>query len=144
MIGSNDTLKRKFFSELRHNRKYVFYIHLWQVLTFTMNAHRNHGLWYAGRYRWLISKAGASASQKECMRASYSSNLLATGSISSLVVEFAWRSAPPPHTSSLLKIKLRWAASSIFYLFSKGNIYVQGWHVDASSIILVDPMRRNF
>ena len=60
------------------------------------------------------------------VRACYSSNLLATGSISSLIVEFAWRSAPPPHTSSLLKIKLRWAASSIFYLFSKGYIYMQG------------------
>ena len=121
----------------------TFFKYICQVLTFTMNAHPI-GWWYAGWYRWLISKADASANQKECMRACYSSNLLATGSISSLIVEFAWRSAPPPHTSSLLKIKLRWAASSIFYLFSKGYIYVQRWHVDASSMILVDPMRRNF
>ena len=121
----------------------TFFKYICQVLTFTMNAHRNHGLWYAGWYRWLISKPGATPSQKECMRACYSSNLLATGSISSLIVEFVWRSAPPPPTLAHYR-KSRWAASSIFYLFSKGYIYVQGWHVDASSVILVDSMRRNF
>lgn len=106
MIGSNDTLKKKFFSELRHNRKYVFYIHLWQVLTFTMNAHRNHGLRYAGWYRWLISKAGALASQKECMRACYCIVIYWPPVLSVLSRIRLELSSSSPDTSSLLKIKM--------------------------------------